>query len=403
MGAARRALFLTHEPPLPAVSGTRVRSLNLMRELHRRGWRLSLFSLSDGSGPGEAVRVELEQLCERAVIEPFRRSGVAQRLRAAAGLLRRRPVPEWFFCSPALRKRFRAAYQPQAFDVVMTEGLWMHPYLEPSVRGRAVLDCHNLEAPRVEAMAATLGARPRGLAARFQAPALRRYEAEAVRGMGCCLAVSEEEAQALVSLGASGVHLVPNGIDPAAYPSRARVTARPELLFIGALDYGPNDDAVRFMCESILPLVTTPAATLTLVGRGADRLRGALARAPVPIEVAGEVATTQPYLQRARLFVAPLRYGGGTRLKIIEAMASGLAVITTTAGCEGLDVRHEREMAIADEPEEFAAWIDRLLRDDELCARLGRAARATAESRYDWRRIGDALEPALGELIRGHD
>jgi glycosyltransferase involved in cell wall biosynthesis len=100
-----------------------------------------------------------------------------------------------------------------------------------------------------------------------------------------------------------------------------------------------------------------------------------------------------------RAFVVPLRFGGGTRLKILEAMAYGVPVVTTSVGCEGLELEHERDVLVADHPRDFAGWIDRLLEDDELCARLGANGRRTVERHYDWKAIGDRLDAALGKAL----
>jgi glycosyltransferase involved in cell wall biosynthesis len=397
----KRALFLTQEPPLPAVGGHRVRALNLLRELVRRDWRVSLFSVDAAATKASVDLAGLQSLCDSVVIVPIDRSGLGWRLRAASGVLRGRPFPEWFFHSPALAARFRDAVEMEQFDIVMVEGLYMHPYLDSESPTPVVLDCHNVETRRLETIAAAQGMRPRGLAARLQLRSVRRYERAAVQEAALCLVVSETEKRYLEQFGPRAVGMVPNGVDCDAYPARSAVPNGPELLFLGTLDYSANVDAVNYLTTSILPRVESQDVRVTLVGRGAGRrIRRHLRRSPVNIDLVGEVEDTKPYLDRARAFVVPLRFGGGTRLKILEAMASGLPVISTSAGAEGLGLRHGHDALIADKPVDFARWIDRLLEDDDFCRAIGEAGRATVEERFDWKRIGSALDAGLADLLK---
>lgn len=169
---------------------------------------------------------------------------------------------------------------------------------------------------------------------------------------------------------------------------------------MGSLDYSANADALRYLCREILGHVTHPDAKVTVVGSGRSSSLDAVAqRAPRRVEVVGFVESTRPYIDRSRALLVPLRYGGGTRLKILEALACGLPVISTSVGCEGLGLEHEREVLIADDPAGFARCIDRLLDDDELCRRLSANGRETVERHYDWSAIGATLDAALAELV----
>jgi glycosyltransferase involved in cell wall biosynthesis len=319
----------------------------------------------------------------------------------AAGLLRNRPFPEWFFYEPSLLARLRESLDVNSFDVVVAESLHMYPYLADSSRANLVLDCHNIDTRRLESMASAEGLRPRGLIARLQAAPVRGYEEAAVNSAAWCVAVSEEEARVLEEMHAKGVSVVANGVDTKAYRGRREVPDRPELLFVGALDYTANIDAVDFLVEAILPRLERADAFVTLVGRGSDSAirRRLLRSSPIALDAVGEVPSTAPYLARARAFLAPIRFGAGTRLKILEAMAAGLPVITTSLGCEGLGLSHLHDAVIADDPAAFAKWIDRLLGDDDLCRTLGAAARKTVVDRFDWELSGDAFEAALAGVL----
>lgn len=393
------ALVLTHEPPLPAISGTRVRPLGLMRQLADRDWRVSLFSLGAGEEPGPEDRRELQSICERVVVAPFEPSGARRYARIGLGLLRRRAFQESYFHWRPAATELDGWLARQPFDVILADQLYMYPYVPEALRATTVLDCHNVELRRVETMAATLWPSPRGMVARLQLGAVARFEREAVRSVAGVLAVSEPERRHLDGIAPGKVSLVPNGIDCAASAFRSHVPSDPEILFVGSMDYSANADAASHLIREILPRVRTRAARLTLVGGGPSRrvVREA-ASAALPTEVAGRVPSTEPYFERSRLLVVPLRFGGGTRFKILEALARGLPVLSTSMGCEGLDLRHESEVLIADDPGRFAESIDRLLDDDELCESLARRGRRAVEERYDWRRIGDRLDEALSRV-----
>jgi glycosyltransferase involved in cell wall biosynthesis len=168
------------------------------------------------------------------------------------------------------------------------------------------------------------------------------------------------------------------------------------VLYVGSMDYAPNVDGARVLLDQIVPRLRHPEAHVALVGAlPPPELRAAAAAAPLPVEVTGRVEDIAPWFRSSRLLAVPLRIGGGTRFKIIEAMAHGVPVVTSTLGCAGLDVEHERDVLIADDPADFAACVDRLLGDDALARSLTRRARRTVEVNYDWRAIGDVLERAV--------
>jgi polysaccharide biosynthesis protein PslH len=393
------ALALTHEPPLPSISGTRVRSLNLIRQLANRGWKVSLFTLGIGDDPGPRDRRLLEAICERVTVAPFEASRAERYARIGLGVARRRAFQESYFHSRAAAAELERVLADRRFDVILADQLYMYPYVPDRLRATTVLDCHNVELRRIETTAATLGRNPRGVVARLQLGAVARLERDAVRSVAGVLAVSEPEREHFEQLAPGKVSLVPNGVDCAAHEFRGGTSVEPRILFIGSMDYSANADAASYLIREILPRVRRRDALLTVVGGSPPRLVARqAASAPLPTEVVGRVPSTQPYLEGSRLLAAPLRFGGGTRIKILEALARGLPVVTTSLGCEGLGLTHERELLIADDPQRFAEAIDRLLDDDELCESLARRGRQVVEERYDWRRIGERLDAALSRV-----
>jgi glycosyltransferase involved in cell wall biosynthesis len=397
---SRSLLWMVHQPPLPAVSGSRVRSLALVRELGARGWDVSLFSLDTGVAAQADDVAQLRALCAEVRIVHYEAPVARRMARMGADLLRGRAFQHSMFRSPAAVREAHAWIAQQGFDAIVAVGLYMLPYVPPDALSRTLLDSQNVDTERIATMAAALWPRPRGIVARAQQIPVRRYEERAAAAAGGVLAVSEPEARWFERVAPGRVTLVANGVDAGRVQPRAAVPADGPVLFVGSLDYGANVDAAHVLLDEIAPRLTHPGARIALVGAlPPPELRAAAAGAPLPVEVTGRVAQIAPWFAASRVLVVPLRIGGGTRLKILEAMAYGLPVVTTSLGCAGLDVEHGRDILVADDHAQFARWVDRLLADERLARRIGDAGRATVQERYDWRWSGAALERALAGVV----
>ena len=203
-------------------------------------------------------------------------------------------------------------------------------------------------------------------------------------------AMSDHDAAAFERYGAREVLVVPNGVDTAAVAYR-EPAAGAQLLFVGHYGYQPNAAAARELAGEILPRVREqcPGATLELVGREPP---ASLARRPPDgVRVTGAVPDVLEHLHAARAVVIPLRSGSGTRLKVLEALAAGVPVISTPLGVQGLDVRHGEDVLIGETPAELAGLAARVAADDALARRLSRAGRALVEGRYDWGAVARPL------------
>ncbi|MGH2943013.1 MAG: glycosyltransferase family 4 protein, partial [Solirubrobacteraceae bacterium] len=357
-------LWLLHQPPLPAVSGARVRALSLIGELAARGWDVSLFALDTGVPAGSADLERLRALCREVRIERYAVPPPLRMARIGADLARGRAFQHSMFRAPAAVRAAHAWIARAGFDAVVAGGLYMVPYVPSQALGRMLLDTQNVDTERIATMAAALWPRPRGVLARVQQRPVRRYEEAAAAAAGGVLAVSEPEARWFERIAPGRVSLVANGVDTARIRPREGTGAGGPVLFVGSMDYGANVDAAHVLLDEIAPRLTHPGARIALVGALAPReLHAAAAAAPVRVEVTGRVDDVAPWFAGCRMLAVPLRIGGGTRLKIVEAMAHGVPVVTTSLGCAGLDVEHERDVIVADEPAEFARWVDRLLAD----------------------------------------
>jgi glycosyltransferase involved in cell wall biosynthesis len=204
--------------------------------------------------------------------------------------------------------------------------------------------------------------------------------------------------------GVSNVSVVPNGAEPvpdARTDRRTWIGDAPTLTFVGALDYGPNTDAVGWFVREVLPIVRAhrPGVRLRVVGRGAARVDWV--RDEPGVELVGEVDDVRSELDRTDVSVVPIRVGAGTRLKVLEALAHHLPLVTTTVGCEGVDVEDGRTALIADDPRTFADACLRMLDDDDLRQRLADAGAELFADRYSWPDIRERVAGLADEVASG--
>jgi glycosyltransferase involved in cell wall biosynthesis len=392
---------LTHSPPAPGISGDRIRMYYLIRELKRRGWAVRVWSLVGPAEPEGSVDA-LRAIADDVVLVP-RDLSQARRLRMLAQdtIARRAYYAHWFW-----RPETASAAQQWLADVddepLLVEQLFMYPVVPRGLRRQTLLDTQNDEAARIDAIGRGGGGFGRRLVARLQRDLVARYERDALRSVGCVLAVSDAEAVTFEATASSRVRVVPNGVDVEAITPVSSPPVTRDVLFLGSLGYGPNRDAVRYFTREIAPLLLDSQLRLSVVGSNpGEDVYEAAGRAPVPVTVAGFVHELAPYFTSSRAMIVPLREGAGTRLKILEALAWGLPVVTSSIGGAGLGLIDGTHALIADDPASFAGAVRLLLDDDQLWQRLSRAGRALVESRYAWSRIGDSFDAAAREVIDG--
>jgi polysaccharide biosynthesis protein PslH len=395
---SRSARFLTHSVPSPGISGDRIRVFYLISALKARGWTVRLWSLvgpDEPAGSADAIKA----VADEVVLVPRDVSDRTRRLRLVRDIIGRRALQAHWFWSPATARAAAAWLADLDGDALFVEQLYMYPFVPPHLRPRVVLDTQNHETARMRAIAIGEGSLGRRTVARLQIGPVEAYERAALGSVGSVLAVSATEFEAFERVAPGRARLVPNGVDsrtvsPVSGPPRSK-----ELLFLGSLGYGANVDAVRHFSMDIAPHLVGFGITLTVVGsHPSSVVEDAAAAAAIPVTVAGYAPDLRPYFSRCRAMVVPLRHGGGTRLKILEAMAWGIPVVTTTIGGEGLGLRNGHNALIADEPAAFAAAVRRVTTDDHLWRELSTAGRTLVEERYDWQDIAKGFEEVMSEV-----
>ena len=407
---ALRILHLTVELPYPGGPGGSVRQLHLLRRLAELGHEPTV--LAPVARESEEAELAARALGEAGIaFRPVERPAPARAELARA--LRRRPAlapavltEPWYAWQFAV---FREWIAPEAArlareirpDVVQVEHDDIAGWIEAVPAGLpAVLTAHNVTWRLWRSRAhAARGARR--AAARVEAARHRRYERRFLPRYDAVVAMSEPDADELRRLGARRVEVVPNGAPVDELVPEPDSPDPPTLVFTGSMDHAPNPEGVIWFADRVWPLVLrrVPGARLRVVGRGPREPLAPLAGRD-GIELAGPVPSVGPELARATAVIAPLLSGGGTRLKIVEAMAAGRAVAATTVGAEGLVAEPGTHLLVEDEPERLAEACARLLTESDLRARLAGAGRELVERRYAWRALGEELARVL-ESVAG--
>ena len=389
-------LVLSPYPPYPPSFGAAARVYHLVRGLARQH-EVTLLCFAS-----PAERAELGPVLElcRAVHTVDRPGGMRRPRLYQLWSLVGRAYSFYAGYSLAMQRLLSATLGARRFDVVQIEFSQMAYYSLPTDVIR-ILDEHNVEHALLEQISQRERTPLRRLYAAVQSRKFRRDELEACRRMDAILTTSELDRAALAPhVGKTPIRVVPNGVDTTYFAPGG--TEQPaSLVFVGAMNYLPNaDGAVRF-CEEILPRVRTavPEVTFAIVGR--EPPAWLVQRSHDGVSVTGTVPDVRPWMQQAAVFVVPLGIGSGTRLKILEALACGRAVVSTSLGCQGLEVTHGDDILIADTPAAFAETVVRCLRDPALRTRLGARGRALVERRYRWDVIGRELSDFHQELATG--
>ena len=402
-----RILWLKSDLLLPLDKGGKLRTWHLMRHLARRH-EITYLAFREPEQP--AANVEgMKEVASR--VETITRSEPTKgtpRFYADAALHLLDPLPYAVgkYRSAEYRRRLAQLLEEQRFDLIVCDFLFPAVNLPKRLPCPAVMFTHNVESEIWRRHAETKTDAIGRLLYGAQYRRMLRYERRTLARFDGILAVSDADRETFARLypGAidQPVHVVPTGVDTEYFaPARESVNPQsairnPHLIFTGSMDWLPNEDAMIYFCRDVLPAIRAevPDVALTIVGRTPTPSVKRLAEER-GVTVTGRVDDVRPYMRDAAVYIVPLRIGGGTRLKIFEAMAMGKAVVSTTIGAEGLPVTDGEHVLLADDPESFARAVVHLIRDTGHRTRLEAAARALVLARYDWSAVASELEDAL--------
>jgi polysaccharide biosynthesis protein PslH len=385
---------------LPVDTGGKIRSYNLLKHLRTRN-EVTLVSYYDGATDKDYEQKIAEQFPGAVTVNTgYSVTTIRQTLRYFRNVPSSAPFAVSKFTSPQIQKLISEWDRERRFDVFVCDFLSASLNFPTVLNTPAVLFQHNVESALWKRQAAHEANPPKRLAFKLEAAKMMRYEHQAVSRFHHVIAVSEHDKELMSKMTEpSRISVVPTGVDLANYAAVAgeQNDGAAQVLFLGSMDWEANIDGVDYFCREVWPTVkeAVPEAKFLVVGRN-----------PPPritkwstdsVEITGRVESVLPYLRDAAVFVVPLRIGGGTRLKIYEAMAAGKAVVSTTIGAEGLDIHHGKDILLADDEATFARSVIDLLVDQDKRRHLGAEA-ARLAARYDWPIIATEFERILSAV-----
>lgn len=395
-------LWLNANLLLPLDKGGKLRTWHLMRHLARRH-EISYLSFADPDTT-PAQREGMREVCAHLQIVPRADPAKGSRefyLDAAKRIFDPLPYAAGKYRSDEYRDKVDAFLAAGSFDVVVSDFLVPAVNMPRSLPCPSVLFTHNVEAEIWRRHYERQRDPVRRFLFRQQWRRMLRFEADTISRFDLVLAVSKTDGETLQDLYGRAMKApaftVATGVDTVFFAPRPAADVSPKhLVFTGSMDWIPNEDAMTHFCEATLPLIRAqePDVTVSIVGRAPTPAVRRLANIP-GVEVTGRVDDVRDYVGRGSVYIVPIRIGGGTRLKIFEAMAMAKAVVSTTIGAEGLPVTPGSDVIIADSPDAFAASVVSLLRDPARRVQLEGAARDLVVTHYDWSAVAGQLEEAL--------
>ncbi len=388
-----RILWIKTEFLHPVDKGGRIRTYQMLREI-AKSHHVTYLTLDDGTAAPDAMTLASEYSAEvvRIPYTPAPKGSIGFYGELLGNVVSSLPYAVSRYRSPAMADAIR--------EHVGAADLLVCDFLTPAVnvpRGLGVptvLFQHNVEAMIWERHAAVARSTVRKQYMKEQWRRMVRFERDECHRFDHVVAVSPQDADVMrAQYGVDNVSHVPTGVDIEYFTPTGREDRHPrELVFTGSMDWMPNDDAMIWFAEDILPLVrsSVPDLRVTIVGRSPSQRLTNLAGA-TGMEVTGRVPDVRPYLERASAFIVPMRVGGGTRLKIYEAMAMGLPVVSTSIGAEGLPVSDGVTALLRDSPRAFADALVSVLQDDALRSRIGTDGQQLVREKYGWAGVADAF------------
>ena len=393
-----KVLFIAPRLPLPADTGGKIRTLNILRQIAKRtSVHLVCFSFNE-SDDEYAESLEQEGISVTLVAHqpcpPFRK--------AVAVFTKEVPVSLAAYDAKKMEEVIRGLITEHDYTVVHFDHVHTSHYRHCCQHIPGILDEHNVEYRILERCAVIEKSWIKRWIFANQARKMKTVEARMIKEFTHVLTCSQEDKNILsgFSNGETSFTVIPNGVDTQYFKSSLAVNSQEKaaqkpqaLVFTGSMDWLPNTDAVVYFCREILPLIwqKKTAVQFYIIGKNPTSMVQRLAQGDERIIVTGRVPDVREYIERSQIFVVPIRIGGGTRLKILEAMSMGRAIVSTMVGAEGILCTSGRDILIADQPQDFSDQILNLLDDEERRLRMGEAGRALVCEHYDWDKVGEKL------------
>jgi glycosyltransferase involved in cell wall biosynthesis len=403
-------LYVSQMPASPPRFGAQARLHGLMTQLAQRH-DITAVMLVDDEFDIEECRLAMQAYCREVVLikNPYGRDGLAKRLLQLRSLASTRSFERLRVVVPEMQQALDKVLRANRFDIVNLEFTFLgHCDLRQAPSGEKlpplVVDSHNIDYDLARQYTRTGGSLLRRLYAEANWRKLRREELSTYRNAdGVYLCSVADQQRLLDDIPGARTMVIPNAADVDFYkprPTDPQPGGR-TVVFFGLMSYMPNIDGATYFIQEIWPRIAdaNPDARCKIIGGSPSPQL--LALAGPRIEFTGFVPDLRPHIAEAAAVIVPLRLGGGTRLKIVEAMAMGKAMVSTTLGAEGIDAVPGRDILIEDQPDAFADAVIRLLAEPDLAARIGNSARQLSEARYAWSAAAKALEGFYRQILDG--
>ncbi|MBF0478094.1 MAG: glycosyltransferase [Candidatus Omnitrophica bacterium] len=381
-------LFLAPRLPYPIDTGGKIRTFHNLKQLVSRN-AVDLLCFSFNADDLKYEKIFKDMGINLHLVPAVSLSGISA---ACSIFFSPQPFSVDKYKSKEMARMVENLMGQKKYDVIHIDHIHMGQYAKYIQSIPVFVDDHNVEYRILERCADVEGSALKGWLYRGQAQKMKKYEKKFLGMVNGGFAVSDDDAKLLRDLnpGSSRIDVIPNGVDTEFFTPE-NVPEEQALVFTGSMDWMPNDDAMIYFCEAVFPLLKDQDLKIYIVGKGpSHKLQELVARDP-RIIITGRVDDVRTYMNRAKVFVVPLRIGGGTRLKILEAMAMEKAVVSTSIGAEGINYTKDQDIMIADKPEIFADTIRALLLDNDKRKTLGKQGRELVCRQYDWSIMGAKL------------
>ncbi len=399
-----KILVISHILPYPPHGGGLQRTFNLLKKMsEEHEVHLVSFTQRTILPTSKDIKEAKDKLSNifssvEVVDIPSDRTKILWYLLLLVNCISRLPYSVWRFRSSKFQKLVKKTINEQKFDVVHFDTIALSQYLDDIGNLPAVLNHHNAESQLLKRRGLNHPNILAGFYMRYQAWKLARYEKQVMPKFKAHLVVSDKDRETFIdNISSENIFVVPNGTDTEYYcPGDGQV--KKELVFVGGMTWFPNKDAMSYFCSEIWPLIKRlqPNVILNIIGRAPSSEIIEYARKDSRILTHGFVEDMRTITRESAVFIVPIRVGGGTRLKIVDAMALGKAIVSTSIGAEGICYQEGHDILLADTPSEFAEKVINLLRDDELRIKLEKNARVTAKTKYSW----DVIAPIQTQAYR---
>jgi len=398
-----RLLFLTPSVPYPPIGGFQIRVYQLIQHLSQYH-RISLLTYRDNEGQDQQAIAAMKNIgVEVHAVPRSFPTHFRKRLDQIHSLMSFSSYQMRSLYSASMQQAIDRILSKERFDIIHVESSQMAVF-DFGHHAPVVIDEHDIVYELLDRICRGERSLVRKLYGWIEYAKLRREEQRCwERVAGCVLTSAREETILHQHVPGKPTAVVPNGVDLNYFSPEDGVHTTGSIVLTGLMKTRPNADGAIFFVREILPLIlrVRPDVTLTIVG--ADPPSEVRSLAGPNVIVTGSVPDVRPYVARAAVSIVPLRMGSGTRLKILEGLAMGKAIVSTSLGCEGIAVNHGEHLLIADEVVEFASAILRLLKDPSLAGRLGRSGQALAVSTYSWGSSAPRLEHLYAQLLNSRE